>query len=138
MKKTLTVNAQAVLEAVRNAPYHSTALEVYEIVRQEQPHIGLASIYRILRSLVEQGYIRELHLGDESSQYDGHIARHDHAICRVCGKLVDIPVDVAFSSQALQEAAFTVGMVLETHEVRLYGCCLSCQAAQEDKKATKD
>ena len=137
MKKILTVNAQAVLETVCSAQHHPTALEVYDLVRQQRPHIGLASIYRILRHLVEQGYIRELRLGDESSQYDGRMSRHDHAICRSCGKLLDVPVDIAFSPQALQEAAGAVGIVLETHEVRLYGRCLACQAAQENEKTSK-
>lgn len=129
MKEVLNTNAQAVLDAVRSNN-HPTALEVYEIVKQQRPRIGLASIYRILHTLVEQGYIRELALGDESSRYDSRISRHDHALCRSCGKLLDIPVEIIFSLPALQNAAQTVGIVLESHEVRLYGLCESCQETQ--------
>lgn len=137
MGKKLTINAQVVLDTVRSAQNHPTALEIYELVKQQRPQIGLASIYRILRQLVEQEYIRELRLGDESSQYDGCVARHDHAICRSCGKLLDVPIDIACSPQALQEAAQTVGIVLETHEIRLYGYCLACQAAREHEKSVQ-
>ncbi len=130
MKEVLNTNAQAVLEAVRSTNNHPTALEVYEIVKQQRPRIGLASIYRILHTLVEQEYIRELALGDESCRYDSRTSRHDHALCRSCGKLLDIPTELVFSLPALQNAAQTVGIALESHEVRLYGRCKSCQERQ--------
>ncbi len=129
MEKTLNANAKAVLETVQAIHTHPTALEVYTLVKQQRPRIGLASVYRILHYLVKKGSILELP-GDEGSRYDGHTSRHDHAICRSCGALLDIPVDVVFSSQALQEAAHTIGLTLESHEVRLYGRCASCQIIQ--------
>ncbi len=129
IKSTLNENAQATLDVVRSTNNHPTALEVYETVKRQRPRIGLASIYRILHNLVEQGYICELRMGDENfSRYDGHIERHDHAICRSCGKLLDLPVEIALSQQNLQEAAEAAGIKLETHEVRLYGLCAFCQA----------
>ncbi len=127
MKEKLNANAQAVLETVRSTQNHPTALEVYEAVKRERPRIGLASVYRILHHLVEQEYIRELDLGDESSRYDGRTSRHDHAICRSCGMLLDLPVEVMLSQHALQDAARAAGIELESHEVRLYGLCTSCQ-----------
>ena len=130
MKEVLNTNAQAVLEAVRATNNHPTALEVYEMVKQQRPRIGLASIYRILHTLVEQEYIRELALGNESCRYDSRTSRHDHALCRSCGKLLDVPVEIVFSLPALQDAAQTVGIILESHEVRLYGLCKSCQETQ--------
>jgi Fur family peroxide stress response transcriptional regulator len=129
MKATLNENAQAVLATVCNSHDHPTALEVYETVKKQRPRIGLASVYRILHNLVKQDYVRELHVGDEGySRYDGNTKRHDHAVCRTCGKLLDLPVEVALSQQALQDAAQAAGIELETHEVRLYGLCASCKA----------
>src|SRR5579859_198805 len=127
MKEKLNVNAQAVLESVRSTENHPTALEIYDAVKRVRPHMGLASVYRILHHLVEQEYIRELALGDESSRYDGRTSRHDHAICRSCGMLLDVPVEVILSQQALQDAARAAGIELESHEVRLYGICTSCR-----------
>ncbi|GAC1361218.1 MAG: transcriptional repressor [Ktedonobacteraceae bacterium] len=134
LKAILNENAQAVLDAVRSAHNHPTALDIYETVKLQRSRIGLASVYRILHNLVEQGYIRELRMGDENfSRYDGHTARHDHAICRSCGKLLDLPVEITLSHQALQDAAQAAGIKLETHEVRLYGLCVSCQEKQTYK-----
>ncbi|MBV9708901.1 MAG: transcriptional repressor [Chloroflexi bacterium] len=127
MKETLNLNAQAVLEAVSTAPHHPTALEIYETVKHTRPHIGLATVYRILHLLVGQEYIKELRYSDESCRYDAHTARHDHAICVACGGLFDLPVAVELSHEALERASQTVGMQLTSHEVRLYGRCPSCQ-----------
>ncbi len=127
VKETLNTNAQAVLDVVRSVQTHPTALEIYERVKQVRPRMGLASIYRILGHLVEQGYIKELNQGDESSRYDGRTTRHDHGVCTICGSLLDLPVEVVLSQQALQHAAQAAGLELGTHEVRIYGRCATCQ-----------
>jgi Fe2+ or Zn2+ uptake regulation protein len=126
-KEKLNINAQAVLDVVRSVQTHPTALEVYGMVKQVRPRIGLASVYRILGHLVEQQYIKELLYGDGSSRYDGRITRHDHGICTNCGTLLDLPLEVTVSQQVLQQVAQAAGLKLDTHEVRIYGRCASCQ-----------
>ncbi len=127
LKEKLNINAQAVLDVVYSVDTHPTALEVYEMVKRVRPRIGLASVYRILGHLVEQGHIKEISYGDASSRYDGRTSRHDHGVCTVCGALLDLPIDVALSQQVLQNAAQAAGIELDTHEVRIYGRCPSCQ-----------
>jgi len=126
MKETLNANAQAVLDVIQDAQNHPTALEIFEVVKGTRPRIGLASVYRILHSLVQQGYIKELRHSDESCRYDAHTARHDHAICTVCGALLDVPIEVTLSTEILQAAAEATGIELSSHELRLYGRCPAC------------
>ena len=128
MKEKLNSNAQAVLDIVGAAENHPTALEIYEAVKQVRPRIGLASVYRILHHLVELEYIKEVGRGEECSRYDGNISRHDHAVCTTCGALLDVPVEITVPEELLQTAARAAGIKLESHEVRLYGRCSSCQA----------
>lgn len=128
MSEKLNANAQAILEVVRAADTHPTATEIYDVVRETRPQIGLASVYRSLHSLVERGYIREIKDSEESCRYDGHTERHDHAICTECGALLDVPVEVSLTHDALEAAAQAAGIQLQSHEVRLYGLCPDCQA----------
>jgi Fe2+ or Zn2+ uptake regulation protein len=121
----LNSNAQAVLEIVRSSHSHPTAQEVYETVRNVRPRIGLATVYRVLHQLTEQGYIKEIGPSEEGCRYDGHVSRHDHAVCTMCGALLDVEVTVP--AEALQAAARATGMALSSHEIRLYGLCSSCQ-----------
>jgi Fur family peroxide stress response transcriptional regulator len=127
MNKRLNTNSQAVLDVVSSTTTHPTAMEIYEMVKQKRPGIGIASVYRILHQLVEQEHIRELTFGDESSRYDANTSRHDHAICRNCGLLLDVPIEVAIPAEVLQAASQAAGIAFSSHEVRLYGLCSSCQ-----------
>ena len=126
MKEKLNTNALAVLDIVRATHNHPTALEIYDAVKQKRPRIGLASVYRILHQLVERGYINELGRSDESCRYDGQTSRHDHAVCTICGALLDIPIEIVLPQEVLQNAAQAAGITLKSHEVRLYGQCPSC------------
>ncbi|HYU74713.1 MAG TPA: transcriptional repressor, partial [Ktedonobacteraceae bacterium] len=80
MEETLNTNARAILDVLRASEKHPTALEVYEEVRRVRPRIGLATVYRLLHQLTEQGLIKELGRNDECCRYDGRTNRHDHAI----------------------------------------------------------
>jgi Fur family peroxide stress response transcriptional regulator len=126
MKTRLNSNAQAVLETAQAAHNHPTAQEIYEAVKRLRPNIGLASVYRILHHLVEQGYIKEVGRSDDCTGYDGRVSRHDHAVCTNCGALLDVPVDVIVPSEVLEQAAYATGIELGSYEVRLYGLCTSC------------
>ncbi|HTI15685.1 MAG TPA: transcriptional repressor [Dictyobacter sp.] len=131
MKTKLNANAQAVLESVRLSTSHPTASEVYDTVKTARPGIGLASVYRILHTLVQQGYIQEIRHSDDTCRYDGHIERHDHAICTACGALLDVPVNITLPPDLLQAAADATGMDLSSHELRLYGVCPRCALVQQ-------
>ncbi len=126
MEELLNANARAILDVVRATQNHPTALEVYERVRLLRPRIGLATVYRILHQLSEQGLINELGQNAECNRYDGRTGRHDHAICTTCGTLLDIPIEISLSSEVLQAAAQAAGITLGEHEVRLYGQCAKC------------
>ncbi|MFL5628537.1 MAG: transcriptional repressor [Ktedonobacteraceae bacterium] len=126
VKTKLNSNAHAVLDTVQAAHNHPTAQEIYEAVKRIRPNIGLASVYRILHLLVEQGYIKEVGRSDDCTGYDGRVSRHDHAVCTNCGALLDVPIDVNVPSEALEQAALAAGIILGSYEVRLYGLCPSC------------
>jgi Fe2+ or Zn2+ uptake regulation protein len=135
MREKLNANAQAILDIIRATDMHPTATEIYDEVRKVRPQIGLATVYRILRNLVQHGYVLELKNSDESCRYDGHITRHDHAICTECGALLDVPIDVPLAQEILQNAALAAGIQLQSHEVRLYGRCPACQARQKGQES---
>ncbi|SRR5205809_1074368 len=126
MKGTLNTNAQAVLDVVKGANSHPTASDVYEAVRKTRPRIGLASVYRILHMLVEQGRIKEIRHNDENCRYDARTDRHDHAVCTACGRLTDVPVEISVPQDILESAAKASGIVFNSYELRLSGLCLAC------------
>ena len=128
-RENLNANARAVLAVLQASQTHPTALEVYESVRRQRPRIGLATVYRILHQLAEQGRIKELGRDADCCRYDARTLRHDHGICTACGALLDIPVEIALPLESLRAAAQAAGIELDSHEVRIYGRCAACQNA---------
>lgn len=128
MAEALNANARAVLEVVQASANHPTAQEIYDEVRRARPHIGLATVYRILRQLARQGMIKVWGYGSECARYDGHTYRHDHAYCVECGVLLDVSVEIELPREALEAAARAAGIEIDSHEIRIYGRCEHCRA----------
>jgi Fur family transcriptional regulator, peroxide stress response regulator len=132
MKGKLNANAQAVLDVVKGADDHPAASDVYKAVRGTRPRMGLASVYRILHMLVEQGWIKEIRYNDEACRYDARTDRHDHAICTQCRSLIDVPVEISVPQDILESASGATNIIFSSYELRLYGICSACS-----QKATK-
>lgn len=119
-----TRQRDAILEYVSRSEDHPTAAQVYTEVRKVLPRIGFATVYRNLRVLSEDGQLQELRLGDVT-QYDRRTERHDHVICRTCGRLTDVTLPHA--EEAIEAAATQTGYQIERHHTELVGLCPSCR-----------
>jgi Fe2+ or Zn2+ uptake regulation protein len=117
----LTRRRRLVLEVVRASDEHLTASEVYEAARKLSPTISFATVYNSLRYLKRVGLIAEIPFGNAASRYDRETARHDHAICSSCGKLVDF--DLQLPSVLVQKAARRCHFKPESIHLTLRGLC---------------
>jgi Fur family peroxide stress response transcriptional regulator len=121
----LTPQRQAVLRVVAESAEHLTANEIFEAARRELPSISFATVYNSLKYLKEAGLLREINFGKGSSRYDRETARHDHAVCSRCGKLVDF--DLAETPQLIRAAARRSRFKPESIHLTLVGLCPDCQ-----------
>lgn len=112
---------RAVLEA---AGRPLLPLEVLEAAQSEVPGLGLATVYRNLKAMVEDGTLRAVHLPGENPRFEpagyGH---HHHFQCTRCGRVYDLDACPGDLTQ-LAPRGFTV----EEHELTLYGRCEECNA----------
>ncbi|MHB1285090.1 MAG: Fur family transcriptional regulator [Leptospirales bacterium] len=105
---------------------HISAEELYFLVREKYPKIGLATIYRTLHLLTEKGLVEEHRFNDEFSRYEVKTTiHHDHLICIECGTVVEFgqPVIEHLQNLAAQENNFTI----VSHRLEIYGVCKRCQ-----------
>ena len=76
-EKGLKVTTQrlAVLTVLSQKPdSHLTAEEIYDLVKLENPEIGLATVYRTIQLLLELKIIDRIHLDDGYVRYElGHV-----------------------------------------------------------------
>jgi len=61
---------EAIIKVLRRTSSHPTAEWIYEQARKEMPGIGLATVYRNLRSLKEAGEISEMHIFSDAARFD--------------------------------------------------------------------
>lgn len=69
---------------------HPTADELYARVRKRLPRISLATVYRNLEMLSDNGVIQELDTTGKLKRFDGDPSKHTHIVCVNCGKVDDI------------------------------------------------
>jgi Fe2+ or Zn2+ uptake regulation protein len=120
----LTKQRQAILQVIRDSDEHLTANQVFEDARRILPGISFATVYNSLRYLKNAGLIGEVYFGTGAARYDRNLTRHDHAICRGCGKLVDL--DLAIPRALIQNATNLSKFETESIEVILRGLCPDC------------
>ena len=121
----LTRQREVVLKVVQSTVAHPTAAEVFDAARQLMPTISFATVYNSLRYLRDSGLVREVAFGNGASRFDGETARHDHAICSQCGKLVDF--DLPATVDLMRSAARSSRFKAESIHLTLVGLCPDCR-----------
>ena len=134
-KKILKANAlkfttqrEAILSTLYNNPQHFTSENLYLLVKQKHPelNIGIATVYRTLSLLEENGIVSSISLGAQGKKFEiANKPHHDHLICNSCGKIVEFENDKIESLQC--QIAKENGFVLTDHLMQLYGICSECQ-----------
>jgi Fe2+ or Zn2+ uptake regulation protein len=104
---------------------HPTAAWVHEQARRSLPKIGLATVYRNLKGLAQEGVIREIQGGPGPSRFDGNTGRHYHIRCVACGRVNDLPLSV--TTKVEEEAARAMNFLVLGHEVEVHGLCPLCR-----------
>ena len=127
--RALTPQRRAVLQVVAESDEHLTAGEIFEAARRRLPSISFATVYNSLKYLKEAGLLREINFGKGSNRYDRETARHDHAVCSRCGRLVDF--DLAETSQLIRAAARRSRFKPESIHLTLVGVCPDCRVKDE-------
>lgn len=98
--------------------------ELLAQAQQTLPNLGIATVFRALKDLVEEGLVQSVTIGDEAPRYEGARGHHHHFKCIDCGNVFDI-----FSCPGNLEKLLPPGFQLIKHDINLYGKCPSCLQA---------
>jgi Fur family ferric uptake transcriptional regulator len=96
--------------------------EVLDSAQGTLPGLGIATVYRNIRALVEGGWLHSVGLPGVPDRYE--IAgkhHHHHFHCREC----DAVFEVEACPEDVEELAPT-GFQVESHEITFYGLCNGC------------
>ena len=81
----------AILAALELDRMHPTAEELCLRLRRRHLSLSVSTVYLTLKAFARAGLIRRLSARDGQLRVDGNVSNHDHAICRSCGTIRDLP-----------------------------------------------
>lgn len=107
---------------------HPTADELYQRVKAQLPRISLATVYRNLEVLSQEGVIQKLETGGRQKRFDGEPKNHCHIRCVRCGRVDDVRTEGLEGLEAVHVDAG--GYRVLNHRLEFDGVCPGCQARE--------
>ncbi len=122
--KRNTKQREEVWQALEQRPDFVSAQELHQSLREQGSTIGLATVYRTLNALAEEGSVDALSLEGENLYRACSPGHHHHLICRACGQTTEIEASAveAWAKRVASDHGFSDPQ----HIVDIFGTCPSC------------
>jgi Fur family ferric uptake transcriptional regulator len=122
----ITPQREMIVQALAHQRTHMTAEGIFAEVRTRTQAVNLATVYRTLDMLVDQGLATRVDLGEGKICYAaaGH-GPHIHLVCRACGYIIDADPQLltAIEDQLQSEHNFTPDL----NHISIFGLCSDCR-----------
>ena len=115
-----TRQKRAIRRTLETAARPLTPEEILAEAERESDGLGLATVYRTLRGLVEDGWLTAVDVPGRSTLYErSGKTHHHHFVCDTCSRVYEVSgCDVS--------ARLPAGFAARDHDVTIYGVCAAC------------
>lgn len=121
----MTKYEKEIFAIISTSREHLTVEQVFNKLREIHPKVVLATVYNNLNKLLEEGLIRKVSIEGMPDRYD-RTEKHDHLVCRHCGKLVDIKFRDLTASLREQ-----LGDEFLYYDLKVYYLCPECRKKED-------
>jgi len=122
----ITPQREIIVEAIAHSGHHINAEEVFSHVQERTRSVNIATVYRTLDLLVEQGLASRIDLGEERVIYATYQhGPHIHLVCRQCGQVIDANQDMLSVLNRQLQAEYQFAADLQ--HISVVGLCSDCQ-----------
>jgi Fur family ferric uptake transcriptional regulator len=122
----------AIEQAFEQCPRPLAVAEVHQIATKACDTLGIATVYRAINRLVQNGWLTEVHLPNKPTRYERKsLAHHHHFHCEKC----EIVYDVQAPCEALS-TNIPSGFQVHRHELTFYGVCEDCRVDEISDRPT--
>lgn len=122
----MTKRSEQILEIVNHSKDHLSAEQIFLRLKETNKGAALATVYNNLSYLCHEGLIRKISVEGCPDRYDKG-RRHDHLVCRCCGKLSDI--DLEDLTETLQKQ-LVVSML--SYDLKIHYLCEECSKIENN------
>ena len=126
----ITTQREMIINALSHSSDHLSAEDIFEQVQEQTQATNIATVYRTLDMLWEEGFANKNDLGE------GHIVyaarqhgSHIHLVCRICDQVIDADPQVLIS---LGEILYSQNkFIADLDHLSIFGVCADCQKILE-------
>jgi Fe2+ or Zn2+ uptake regulation protein len=125
----VTAPRVAVLEELQRNRSHPNPVDVHRALSARHPSLSLSTVYLTIEAFAKAGLLRRIPARDGHLRVDGVVEEHDHAVCRHCGDVFDLPPQTSIPRAAprgLPRGTRVLGARIE-YDVR----CARCRTGDE-------
>ena len=120
--KRKTDQKAAIRAAIEAAERPLTAQEICELAQVEVPGLGIATVYRNVKTLLANEWLSVVELPGAPVRYErANLGHHHHFQCDDCGRVFDV-----HGCPGGVKAIVPDGFELHRHEILMYGRCDVC------------
>ena len=114
----------AIREAIESTGRPMSPEEILAAAQQRASGLGAATVYRNIKSLLEEGWLVSVELPGQPQRYElAGKDHHHHFHCQACGRVFELQGCVDGFRQLLPRGFRVTG-----HQLLLYGECRACRA----------
>ncbi len=114
------------LVELANSGEDFTTDDLWQELRESEPHIGRATVFRSVEKLVDKGLLDRIEFADGTHHYrvcGG--THHHHLTCTQCHRVVE--VDLCLPNEQLNALGDQNNFSIEGHSLSIFGRCGNCQ-----------
>ncbi len=117
-----TKQREAIKDAFCASDGPLTVAEVRELAGREVSGIGIATVYRNIKALVEAGWLEVIEMPGDGPRYERSGSdHHHHFLCIRCERVYNIE-----GCLGGMETLLPRGFKMESHDLQLAGLCATC------------
>ena len=122
LERRTTRQKEAIKAVIRDLDRPLLPDEIHRLALKSVPTVGIATVYRSLKTLMDDGLVRCVEIPGQPPRYEGtEKGHHHHFHCRACQSVFDLQKCV----EGLKKLA-PPGFRVTDHEIILYGLCRNC------------
>ena len=128
----MTKYEKAIYEIIATSHAHLSAPQIFEKLQNRYPNVVLATVYNNLNKLWTAGLIRKVSMEGMPDRYDT-VQKHDHLVCRRCGKISDIcfaDLTAPLRSQLGEDFLF--------YDLKVFYLCPECRKLEQNHRRVSE
>ncbi|MFC1878943.1 Fur family transcriptional regulator [Chloroflexota bacterium] len=132
----ITPQREFIIQAIAHSEHHMSAEEIYAEMQKHTQATNIATVYRTLDMLWEEGFACRNDLSEGKIVYATFKhGPHIHLVCRQCSRVIDADPQVLEPLGEIFSDRYNFAADLQ--HMSIFGICADCQSRVLEKSNTK-